>query len=60
MINHGSALIRQEMTLTRWISGLLTYVVPYVVNVHGRYPYRLRIEKSNKSQIQIKSPKDLS
>lgn len=36
-INHGSALFRGKMTRQRWISGLLTYIVPYAVNVHGQY-----------------------
>lgn len=56
IINHGPALIRQEMTPTRWISALLTYIVPYVVNIHGRYSYRLHIENSRENGV----PKDLS
>ncbi len=41
-INHGSALASGKMNRTRAISGLLTYLVPYCVNVHGQYVSRLR------------------
>ena len=37
IINHGSALLEGKMTKRRWISGLLTYLVPYAVNIHGQY-----------------------
>lgn len=36
-INHGSALAQGKMTRTRWLSALLTYCVPYAVNIHGQY-----------------------
>jgi hypothetical protein len=36
-INHGPALKAGMMTRQRWISALLTYLVPYSVNVHGQY-----------------------
>lgn len=36
-INHGPALQSGAMTQQRWISALLTYLVPYGVNVHGQY-----------------------
>ncbi|HEY9880776.1 MAG TPA: nitrate/nitrite transporter NrtS [Leptolyngbyaceae cyanobacterium] len=39
-INHGAALITGSMTTSRWLSGLLTYIVPYCVNVQGRYAAR--------------------
>ncbi|MDJ0714035.1 MAG: nitrate/nitrite transporter NrtS [Prochloraceae cyanobacterium] len=41
-INHGSALFQGKMTRQRWISGLLTYLVPYIVNIHGQYISRNR------------------
>jgi membrane protease YdiL (CAAX protease family) len=41
-INHGSALLHGKMTQERWISGCLTYIVPYFVNVHGQYISRYR------------------
>ena len=39
-INHGSALMQGKMTRDRWISGLLTYLVPYAVSIHGQYVAR--------------------
>ncbi len=42
MINHGSAVVRQQMTRDRWISGALTYCMPYLVNVYGQYASRSR------------------
>ena len=36
-INHGSALAKGEMTRTRWLSGLITYLIPYSVNIHGQF-----------------------
>ncbi len=41
-INHGAALLHGEMNLTRWIAGILTYCVPYVVNIHGQVVSRSR------------------
>ena len=41
-INHGAAVVQDEMTPERWISGLLTYLVPYMVNIHGQYVSRSR------------------
>ena len=35
-INHGSALVTGEMNGDRWISGLLTYLVPFMVSIHGQ------------------------
>ena len=43
-INHGSALVRGKMTRDRWISGLLTYLVPYAVNIHGQYVARNQLD----------------
>jgi hypothetical protein len=37
IINHGVALWQGQMTRQRWLSGLLTYIVPYCVSVHGQY-----------------------
>ena len=37
MLNHGNALLKGKMTQQRWISGFLTYFVPYCVNVHGQW-----------------------
>lgn len=43
LINHGPALLRGEMTQERWLSALLTYAMPYLVNVYGQYSYRRKI-----------------
>ncbi len=45
LINHGSAFIRREMTQERWISALITYIMPYLVNVYGQYSYRRKLDK---------------
>ena len=39
-INHGAALVQGKMTRIRWFSALLTYCVPYAVNIHGQYVMR--------------------
>jgi len=44
-INHGGALVQGKMTGDRWISGLLTYLVPYIVNIHGQYVSRSRKQR---------------
>ncbi len=36
-INHGWALWTGQMTYERWISAILTYIVPFMVNIHGQY-----------------------
>lgn len=41
-INHGAALAKGEMTKTRWLSGLVTYLVPYSVSIHGQHTSRRR------------------
>ena len=33
----GSALLQGKMTSDRWISVVLTYLVPYFVNIHGQF-----------------------
>ena len=35
-INHGSAVLKGEMSTQRWVSGLLTYSVPFMVSIHGQ------------------------
>ncbi|PSN17793.1 hypothetical protein C7271_15875 [filamentous cyanobacterium CCP5] len=37
VLNHGSAILQGQMTQIRWGSALLTYLVPYCVNIHGQY-----------------------
>ncbi len=41
-INHGSALLKGQMNRDRWISAALTYLVPYVVSIHGQCISRIR------------------
>ncbi|WP_446877957.1 nitrate/nitrite transporter NrtS [Phormidesmis sp. 146-33] len=41
-MNHGSAVLREEMTCERWLMGLITYLVPYTVSIHGQYSTRSR------------------
>lgn len=36
VINHGHALLHQQMTRERWLAAALTYCVPYLVNIHGQ------------------------
>ncbi|RMF25880.1 MAG: hypothetical protein D6756_04840 [Cyanobacteria bacterium J083] len=36
-INHGDALLQGKMTRSRWLSAALTYLVPYIVSIHGQY-----------------------
>jgi hypothetical protein len=48
-INHGWALLTGQMTSQRWISAILTYMVPYMVNIHGQFIGRRNIlHKSTK------------
>jgi hypothetical protein len=42
VINHGAALAKGEMTKSRWLSGLITYLVPYSVSIHGQDTSRRR------------------
>lgn len=36
VINHGTALLQGEMNRDRWLSAGLTYLVPYIVSIHGQ------------------------
>jgi hypothetical protein len=42
LINHGYALVKGQMNPGRWFSASLTYIVPYIVNIHGQYVSRSR------------------
>ncbi len=35
-INHGRALFQGEMTTSRWVSAMLSYLVPYCVYIIGK------------------------
>jgi hypothetical protein len=49
-INHGSAIVSSRMTGDRWLAGLLTYIVPYMVNIHGQYSSYRRQQLPKKLQ----------
>lgn len=40
IINHGMALVNGQMTSGRWLSAFLSYIVPYMVSMHGRFSVR--------------------
>jgi hypothetical protein len=42
ILNHGVAIVHSEMTMGRWFSALLTYIVPYTVNIHGQWTAQTR------------------
>ncbi len=44
-INHGKAFMKGDMSRDRWIAAMLTYCVPYVVNVHGQYTSLLKSQQ---------------
>lgn len=37
LINDGEVLFTEGMTGKRWITALFTYLIPYLVSVHGRF-----------------------
>ena len=51
VINHGTALVRGKMTRQRWLSGAITYLVPYCVNIHGQYINRSRHKRDHTKKI---------
>lgn len=46
VINHGAALSQGEMSRDRWLSGILTYCVPFSVSLHGQCMSRRRWARS--------------
>ncbi len=36
IINHGVSFYHYQMTSQRWLSAFLSYLVPYMVSIHGR------------------------
>jgi hypothetical protein len=50
LVNHGAALIEGEMTTERWLSAVVTYLVPYTVSVHGQYVAKLRREAEDSDE----------
>lgn len=45
-INHGAALSKGEMSRDRWLSGILTYCIPFSVSLHGQCMSRRRWARS--------------
>ena len=45
LLNHGHALMDGNMNKQRWISGFLSYLVPYSVNIHGQWSNGKRVEE---------------
>ena len=35
-MNHGKPLLQNEMNRDRWLSGALSFVVPYLVSIYGQ------------------------
>jgi len=52
LINHGFALWRGEMNFERWLSVGITYLMPYLVNVHGQYSNRRKLSPASRRQRQ--------
>lgn len=48
LINHGAAFLRGEMNRERWTSTLLSYLMPYLVNVYGQYAYRRKLSNHHR------------
>ena len=44
-INYGDALLKNDMTRSRWFSGFLSFVTPYMVSVYGQTQCQLRGNK---------------
>ena len=49
-INHGEALLKNDMTRNRWASGVLSFVTPYLVSVYGQAQCQLRTSPSGTSR----------
>jgi len=52
LINHGFAFWRGEMNFERWVSVGITYLMPYLVNVHGQYSNRRKLSQASRHQRQ--------
>ena len=35
-LNHSEALLKNEMTRSRWLSSLLSFAVPYLVSIYSQ------------------------
>ena len=52
LINHGSAIMGHRMSGERWLAAILTYLVPYAVNIHGQYISRPKTLPTTRSRKQ--------
>lgn len=59
VINHGSAVLEGTMTSSRWVSVVLSYCVPYCVNIHGQLVSRLRTEAEFSQDIPQENSSEL-
>ena len=41
-LNHGSALLKNDMTRSRWLSGFLSFVTPYMVSIYSQTHCQLK------------------
>lgn len=48
-INHGAALLKDEMTFYRWFSASFGFVIPFVTSVYC--PCAQRVSKNRSEQI---------
>lgn len=51
-INHGPAVLQGKMTRARWISAAMTYMVPYMVNIHGQSVRRSRTAPAPRRELE--------
>ncbi|MGB2923794.1 MAG: nitrate/nitrite transporter NrtS [Limnothrix sp.] len=50
MINHGNALAQGKMNRSRWFAAVLTYVVPYCVNIHGQMSCQIKYSQRDQPE----------
>ena len=50
ILNHGSALLEGKMNRDRWLAGLVTYLVPYTVSMHGQHVARSKFSDERDSE----------
>jgi hypothetical protein len=53
-INHGSAALQGKMSRARWFSAIITYAVPYCVNIHGQLSSQRKHQKQSQQYSNSK------
>jgi hypothetical protein len=48
-MNHGKALLQNEMNRDRWLSGALSFVTPYLVSIYGQAQCQISRSDERKS-----------